>query len=70
MLCSHQQVQKTKFTPSTVSIAFNLALLHEKQGHYEAASEIYKVLLLTAARLCCACSSASTCRVLCATAVY
>ncbi|CAM9716511.1 unnamed protein product [Chrysoparadoxa australica] len=39
------KVLKTRLTPQTVSIIFNMALLHEKQGHHDAASELHKAIL-------------------------
>lgn len=41
----YKKALRTKLTPDTVSITFNLALLHEKQGHHEAAAELYKAIL-------------------------
>lgn len=41
----YKKVHKTLVTKENVSIVFNLALLHEKQGHHEAAQELYKAVL-------------------------
>lgn len=40
-----KKVHKTRITKENVSMVFNLALLHEKQGHNEAAQELHKAVL-------------------------
>lgn len=40
-----RKVHKTRVTKDNVSMVFNLALLHEKQGHHEAAQELHKAVL-------------------------
>lgn len=40
-----KKVHKTRVTKGNVSMVFNLALLHEKQGHHEAAQELHKAVL-------------------------
>lgn len=40
-----KKVHKTRVTKENVSMVFNLALLHEKQGHHEAAQELHKAVL-------------------------
>lgn len=41
----YKKVHKTRVTKENVSMVFNLALLHEKQGHHEAAQELHKAVL-------------------------
>lgn len=41
----YKKVHKTRVTKENVSMVFNLALLHEKQGHHKAAQELYKAVL-------------------------
>lgn len=41
----YKKVQKTRVTRDNVSMVFNFALLHEKQGHHEAAQELHKAVL-------------------------
>eukprot|EP00752_Nemacystus_decipiens_P002121 g2024.t1 len=40
-----KKVHKIRVTKENVSMVFNLALLHEKQGHHEAAQELHKAVL-------------------------
>lgn len=40
-----KKVHKIRVTKQNVSMVFNLALLHEKQGHHEAAQELHKAVL-------------------------
>lgn len=40
-----KKVPKTRVTKENVSMVFNMALLHEKQGHHEAAQELHKAVL-------------------------
>ncbi|CAM9206048.1 unnamed protein product [Ectocarpus sp. 13 AM-2016] len=40
-----KKVHKIRVTKENVSMVFNLALLHEKQGHHEAAQELHKTVL-------------------------
>ncbi len=40
-----KKVHKIRVTKDNVSMVFNLALLHEKQGHHEAAQELHKAVL-------------------------
>lgn len=41
----YKKVQKTRVTRDNVSMVFNFALLHEQQGHHEAAQELHKAVL-------------------------
>lgn len=41
----HKKVHKIRVSQENVSMVFNLALLHEKQGHHEAAQELHKAVL-------------------------
>lgn len=41
----YKKVHKTRVSKENVSMVFNLALLHEKQGHHEAAQELHKAVL-------------------------
>lgn len=41
----YKKVPKTRVTRNNVSMVFNLALLHERQGHHEAAQELHKAVL-------------------------
>ncbi|CAM9276754.1 unnamed protein product, partial [Hapterophycus canaliculatus] len=41
----YKKVHKIRVTKENVSMVFNLALLHEKQGHHEAAQELHKAVL-------------------------
>lgn len=40
-----KKIHKIRVTKDNVSMVFNLALLHEKQGHHEAAQELHKAVL-------------------------
>lgn len=40
-----KKIHKIRVTKDNVSIVFNLAVLHEKQGHHEAAQELHKAVL-------------------------
>lgn len=40
-----KKVHKIRVTRENVSMVFNLALLHERQGHHEAAQELHKAVL-------------------------
>lgn len=40
-----KKISKTRIAKDNVSVVFNLALLHEKQGHHEAAQELHKAVL-------------------------
>ncbi|CAM9129407.1 unnamed protein product, partial [Choristocarpus tenellus] len=41
----YKKTRKNRITKEKVSVTFNLALLHEKQGHHEAAQELHKAIL-------------------------
>ncbi|CAM9217141.1 unnamed protein product [Discosporangium mesarthrocarpum] len=41
----YKKTRQARVTKENVSITFNLALLHEKQGHHEAAQELHKAIL-------------------------
>lgn len=41
----YKKVHKTRVTKENVSVVFNMALLHEKQGHHEASQELHKAVL-------------------------
>lgn len=41
----YKKVHRIRVTKDNVSMVFNLALLHEKQGHHEAAQELHKAVL-------------------------
>lgn len=41
----YKKIHKIRVTKENVSVVFNLALLHEKQGHHEAAQELNKAVL-------------------------
>ncbi len=41
----YRKVERLPLTKDIITISYNLALLHERMGHYEAAIELHKAIL-------------------------